>query len=150
LQLWRLPADQFKTLPPSQFRLVPQSSLILLVLVVGMTMMGLAASLREIVKELPVFKRERSVGLSTSAYVLSKASVLGLIVAYQAAAYMTISTLNQGGPTQAVVLGWPLGELIVVAALTGIAAVALGLACSSVVNSVAAAVGFLPVLLIFQ
>jgi ABC-type multidrug transport system ATPase subunit/pSer/pThr/pTyr-binding forkhead associated (FHA) protein len=37
LQLWRLPADQFKTLPPTQFRLVPQASLILLVLAIGMT-----------------------------------------------------------------------------------------------------------------
>jgi ABC-type multidrug transport system ATPase subunit/pSer/pThr/pTyr-binding forkhead associated (FHA) protein len=150
LQLWRLPADQFKTLPSSQIRLVPQSSLILLVLAIGMTMMGLTGSLREVVKELPVFRRERAVGLSTSAYVLSKVSVLGLIVIFQAVVYMTISTLNQGGPKDAVVLGWPLGELIVVAALMGIAAVALGLLCSSVVNSVAAAIALLPVLLIFQ
>jgi hypothetical protein len=82
--------------------------------------------------------------------VLSKVSVLGLIMIYQAVVYMTISTLNQGGPKDAVVLGWPLGELIVVAALMGIAAVALGLLCSSVVNSVAAAIALLPVLLIFQ
>ena len=150
LQLWRLPADQFKTLPPSQIRLVPQSSLILLVLAIGMTMMGLTSALREIVKEQPVFKRERSVGLSISAYMLSKISILGLIVIYQAAVYMTVSTLNQSGPKNAVVLGWPLGELIVIGALTGIAAVALGLACSSFVNSVAAAIALLPVLLIFQ
>src|SRR2546423_4282670 len=99
LQLWRLPADQFKDLPATQIRLVPQASLVLLVLAIGMTMMGLTASLREIVKELPVFKRERSVGLSTSAYVLSKLSVLGLIVVYQATVYMAISTANEGeGP----------------------------------------------------
>ena len=89
---------------------MPQASLILLVLAIGMTMMGLTASLREIVKELPVFKRERAVGLSTSAYVLSKMSVLGLIVVYQAVAYMLISTANQDGPRDAVVLGWPLGR----------------------------------------
>ena len=150
LQLWRLPTNQFATLPPTQFRLVPQASLILLVLAIGMTMMGLTASLREIVKELPVFKRERAVGLSTSAYVLSKMSVLGLIVVYQAFAYMLISTANQGGPRDAVVLGWPQGELIVAGIGIGMAAVALGLLCSSLVNSVAAAIALLPILLICQ
>jgi hypothetical protein len=150
LQLWRLPSDQFKELPATEIRLVPQASLILLVLAIGMTILGLTNSLREIVKELPVFKRERSVGLTTSAYVLSKMTVLGLIVVYQAVVYMSISTANQHGPPDAVVLGWPLGELIVAAALIGIAAVAMGLACSSLVNSVAAAIALLPVLLIFQ
>jgi hypothetical protein len=48
------------------------------------------------------------------------------------------------------VLGWPLGELMVAGALMGIAALALGLLCSSLVNSVAAAIALLPVLLIFQ
>jgi len=150
LQLWRLPADQFKDLPATQIRLVPQGSLVLLVLAIGMTMMGLTASLREVVKELPVFKRERAVGLSISAYVLSKLSVLGLIVVYQAIVYMLVSTANQGGPKSAVIFGNPHVELIVAAALMGLAAVALGLACSSLVSSVAAAIALLPVLLIFQ
>jgi ABC-type multidrug transport system ATPase subunit/pSer/pThr/pTyr-binding forkhead associated (FHA) protein len=150
LQLWRLPTDQFKELPPSQLRLVPQTSLILLVLAIGMTMMGLTGSLREVVKELPVFKRERAVGLSISAYVLSKLSVLGLIVVYQAVVYMLVSTANQGGPSSAVIFGNPRVELIVAGALMGLAAVSLGLACSSLVSSVAAAIALLPVLLIFQ
>src|SRR5438094_331763 len=128
LQLWRLPADQFKALPATEIRLVPQASLILLVLAIGMTMLGLTNSLREIVRELPVFKRERSVGLTTSAYVLSKMTVLGLIVVYQAVVYMAISTANQHGPPDAVVLGWPLAELVVAGALIGVAAVAIGLA----------------------
>jgi len=150
LQLWRMPAGQFAVLPAGQFRLVPQASLVLLVLAIGMTMMGFTASLREVVKELPVFKRERAVGLSTSAYVLSKMTVLGLIIVYEAVVYMAISTANQNGPNSAVVLGWPLGELIVAAIGIGVAAVALGLLISSLVNSVAAAIALLPVLLIVQ
>ncbi|HST26081.1 MAG TPA: FHA domain-containing protein [Gaiellaceae bacterium] len=150
LQLWRMPTDQFKVLPAGQFRLVPQASLVLLVLAIGMTMMGFTASLREVVKELPVFKRERAVGLSTSAYVLSKMTILGLIIAYEAVVYMTISTANQGGPKSAVLIGWPLGELILAAIGVGIAAVAIGLLVSSLVNSVAAAIAVLPVLLIVQ
>ena len=102
----------------------------LLVLAIAMTMIGLSNSLREIVKELPVFRRERAVGLSASAYVASKMLVLGALVVVQAAIYASLATLGQGGPRQAVVLGWPLGELIVACAATGVAAVALGLLVS--------------------
>ena len=97
-----------------------------------------------------MFKRERAVGLSISAYVLSKMTVLGLIVIYQAVVYMAISTANQHGPANAVVLGWPLGELIVAAFLTGLAAVALGLMCSALVSSVNAAIALLPILILLQ
>jgi ABC transport system ATP-binding/permease protein len=150
LQLWRLPSGQFKPLPATQLRVVPQASLVLLVLAVGMTLLGLSASLREIVKEQPVVRRERSVGLSVSAYVLSKALVLGLIVSFQAVVYTAISVSLQGGPSDAVVLGWPLGELMVAGALTGLAAVALGLMCSALVDSVNAAIALLPIILIMQ
>ena len=147
LQLVRLPGDQFATTP---VRLVSQASLVLLVLAIAMTMIGLSNSLREVVKELPVFRRERAVGLSTSAYVASKMLVLGALTVFQAAVYTTVATADQGGPNSAVVLGWPLGELIVAGAATGIAAVATGLFVSSIVNSTNTAVALLPVLLIVQ
>jgi ABC-type multidrug transport system ATPase subunit/pSer/pThr/pTyr-binding forkhead associated (FHA) protein len=147
LQLWRLPADQLASSP---LRVVSEASIVLLVITIAMTMIGLSNSLREIVKELPVFRRERAVGLSTSAYVASKVLVLSVITACQAAVYIALATAGQGGPTSAVVLGWPLGELIVAGALTGIAAVALGLAVSAMVNSTNAAIALLPALLIGQ
>ena len=147
LQLWRLPGGQLATRP---LHLVSYASVVLLVLAVAMTMIGLSNSLREIVKELPVFRRERAVGLSTSAYVASKMLVLGALVVVQAAIYASLATLGQGGPRQAVVLGWPLGELIIACAATGVAAVALGLLVSSLVNSTNAAVAMLPALLIGQ
>ncbi len=147
LALWRLPADQFAGSP---LRVVSEASLVLLVIAIAMTMIGLSNSLREIVKELPVFRRERAVGLSASAYVASKMLVLGAVTACQAAVYVALATLDQGGPSDGVVLGWPLGELIVAGAATGIAAVALGLAVSSMVNSTNAAIALLPALLIGQ
>lgn len=147
LQLWRLPGDQLATTP---LRVVSQASLVLLLIALAMTLIGLSNSLREVVKELPVLRRERAVGLSTSAYVASKMLVLGALTVCQAAVYVAIATANQGGPRSAVVLGWPLGELIVAAAATGIAAVALGLLVSSIVNSTSAAVALLPALLIGQ
>ena len=147
LQLWRLPGGQLATEP---LHLVSYASIVLLVLAIAMTMLGLSNSLREIVKELPVFRRERAVGLSISAYVASKMLVLGALTILQAAIYTSLATLGEGGPKQAVVLGWPLGELIVASAATGVAAVALGLLVSALVNSTNAAVALLPALLIGQ
>jgi ABC-type multidrug transport system ATPase subunit/pSer/pThr/pTyr-binding forkhead associated (FHA) protein/ABC-type multidrug transport system permease subunit len=150
LNVWRLPTDELQVLPPTQLRVVSQASLILLVIVLGMTLIGLSNGIREIVRELPVFKRERSVGLTASAYVLSKAAVLAVIIIVQAAIYVSISLSFQGGPRDATVLGWPLGEIIVVGAVTGITAMSLALAASAFVNSTNAAVALMPILLIGQ
>jgi ABC-type multidrug transport system ATPase subunit len=150
LNVWRLPTDELEILPRTEIRIVSQASLVLLVIVIGMTLLGLSNGIREIVRELPVFRRERAVGLSVSAYVLSKAVVLAVITLYQAAVYVSISLSLQGGPRDAVLLGWPLGELIAVAAATGITAVSLALVASAIVNSTNAAVALLPILLIGQ
>jgi ABC transport system ATP-binding/permease protein len=57
---------------------------LLWLLVVGVTWMGLASTILEIVKETSVYRRERAVGLSIGAYVGSKAVVLGGISMVQA------------------------------------------------------------------
>ena len=44
-------------------------------LALGATWLGTSNAIREIVKELPVYERERAIGLSASAYVASKALV---------------------------------------------------------------------------
>ncbi|WP_219419295.1 FHA domain-containing protein [Pseudonocardia nigra] len=45
-----------------------QPNQLLLVLVLGGALMGIAASIRELVKERPVYRRERAIGLSLGAY----------------------------------------------------------------------------------
>ena len=53
---------------------------LLLVIVLGATLMGAASSVREIVKERPIYQRERSIGLSAGAYLWSKVVVLSAVV----------------------------------------------------------------------
>jgi hypothetical protein len=107
-------------------------------------------AVREIVKERSVLTRERAVGLSIPAYLVSKAAVLGTVCIAQAAVVVGFTTLDQGGPNDALVLGFPRVELTVVLALTGIAAMAQGLLVSALVSSENLAMTLLPVLLIVQ
>lgn len=150
LMLWRLPANELDDLPLGQIRVISQASLVWFVPVLGMTQLGLSNAIREIVKERPVFVRERAVGLSLSAYLVSKILVLGVITVIQAAFLVPIALARQNGPPDSLVLSPPVVELVAVGAATGIAAVALGLAVSAAVNTPTAALALLPILVIGQ
>ncbi|MBI2169490.1 MAG: FHA domain-containing protein [Actinobacteria bacterium] len=153
-----LGALMLTTLPPGQLALpavgeipiVSRSSLVLFNLIVGATYLGAANAIREIVKELPILRRERAVGVSLSAYVTSKALLLGILTAAQAMVFTVVTTARQDGPADALVLGSPLLELAVVVALTGVAAMALGLLISALAPTVDRAMTLLPVVLILQ
>ncbi len=58
---------------------------ILMIIAVGACFAGSANSVRELIKERVIYERERAVGLSRSAYLMSKVIVLGLITALQGA-----------------------------------------------------------------
>jgi hypothetical protein len=113
------------------------------VLALSAVWFGCINSCREIVKEGPVFARERMVGLNPTAYVLSKLFVLGLLSFIQA--LCLIFLVNHWVPLG----GSPLLHLAMVyaASLTG---TCLGLAISSVVATTDRAVAFVPILLLPQ
>ena len=56
----------------------------LLILCVGGVLTGAANAVRELVKERVIYQRERAVGLSRSAYLMSKVVVLGTVTVLQA------------------------------------------------------------------
>jgi hypothetical protein len=60
------------------------ASTVLLSVVLGATFLGQSNAIREICKELPIYVRERAVGLSVVSYVASKAVVLGTITVAEA------------------------------------------------------------------
>jgi hypothetical protein len=122
----------------------------LLVIVLGITWLGMSNAIREIAKELPIYRRERAAGLSISAYLASKIAVLGVIVGAQTAVLLVLATARQHGPDHAAAIGWPFGELLVIGVLTGLAATALGLLASALAKTPDRATTILPVLLIFQ
>lgn len=132
--LARLPVDQLAD-PASGALAFSQAPMVLFLLAVGITQIATSTAVREIVKEREILRRERAVGVSLSAYLASKIAVLGVLTAIQAAVVVLLATGRQGGPGSGVVLGSGRLELVAVAALVAMGAMALGLLVSAVVSS---------------
>ena len=150
LVLAALPTGELGPPPLSEVRLVSAAGIVLFVILVGATWLGANNAIREIAREIPMLRRDRAAGLSLSAYVTSKALVLGILTVGQAVVLVALATARQEGPGDAIVLGWPMGELMVVVAMAGLAAMALALFVSAVAGSAERATSILPVVLILQ
>jgi len=109
---------------------------VLLILVMGACLIGVANAVRELVKERPIYNRERAAGLSPGAYLASKFIVLGLISAVQAVVLVLIGLAGRPLPRHGAVLtGAPLVELMLGIAVLAVASMTAGLLISAVVNS---------------
>lgn len=150
IMLIALPAGELGPIALPEIRVVSQAPLVVLTIVLGVTELGAFNTIREIAEELPLYRRERAVGLSISAYVSSKAVVFGVITVFQAILLGVIGLARQNGPQDALVFGWALGELLIVLVLCGLAAMALGLFVSAAVNTVDRAMTFLPIIFIMM
>ncbi|MFD7230409.1 FHA domain-containing protein [Streptomyces sp. NPDC059881] len=107
----------------------------LLVLCVGGVLTGAANAVRELVKERVIYRRERAVGLSRSAYLTSKVVVLGVVTVAQAVVLTLVGLfgvdLNAPGG-RGVVLP-PLIEITVAVALLSFTSMMIGLVISALV-----------------
>ncbi len=107
---------------------------------------GALASAREIVREVPLVRRETSIGSGISAYLLSKAVVLCGLVSIQTvvltALVLSLRPLHESSTTAALVLG--------ILILTSWAGVGMGLLISAVASTEDQAASFIPLLLIPQ
>ena len=92
-------------------------------------------SFREIVKELPIVRRERSIGLSLSAYLMSKLVVLIPFVVMQTTILTLAAVARQNGPHFSNVISPPVLEMLFDAAVCGIAAMIMGLLISAAVST---------------
>ncbi|BEH76802.1 ABC transporter ATP-binding/permease Rv1747 [Mycobacterium pseudoshottsii] len=109
---------------------------ILVLLNVGAVFMGTALTIRDLIGERAIFRREQAVGLSTTAYLLAKICVYTVFAVVQSAIVTIIVLIGKGGPTQgAVALGKPGLELFADVAATCVASAMLGLALSAVAKS---------------
>ncbi|MEH0474413.1 ATP-binding cassette domain-containing protein [Streptomyces sp. B21-097] len=108
----------------------------LLVLCVGGVLTGAANAVRELVKERVIYRRERAVGLSRSAYLMSKVVVLGAVTVGQAVVLTLVALLgvDLNAPGGRGVLTAPLVEIAVAVALLGFTAMMLGLVVSALVR----------------
>ncbi|HMD93371.1 MAG TPA: FHA domain-containing protein [Trebonia sp.] len=109
---------------------------LLMILVMSACLIGIANAVRELVKERPIYTRERAAGLSPGAYLLSKLIVLGFISAVQAVVLVAIGLAGRPLPKHGVVLSAaPLVEIMLAMALLAIASMTIGLLISAAVNS---------------
>ncbi|MBD0690016.1 FHA domain-containing protein [Streptomyces sp. CBMA123] len=116
----------------------------LLTLCLGGVLIGSANAVREVVKERAIYQRERVVGLSRSAYLVSKVVVLGLVTAAQSAVLTVVGLAGVGltaqprpnapPPVTSGVLLPQLPELILAIALLGFTSMMLGLVVSAFVG----------------
>ncbi|AYE94496.1 ABC transporter ATP-binding protein [Mycobacterium paragordonae] len=113
-----------------------QPGQILVMLNVGAVFMGTALTIRDLVGERPIFKREQAVGLSTGAYLAAKIVVFCAFAIMQAFIATTIAVIGWGKPLSgAVLLGDVRFELFVTVAATCVASAILGMALSAIAKS---------------
>ena len=112
---------------------------ILVMLNVGAIFMGTALTIRALIGERAIFRREQAVGLSTTAYLLAKVFVFTLFAIVQSAIVTAIAIIGKGWGPGAVDSGALLGnrsvELFVDIAVTTVAAAMVGLALSALARS---------------
>ena len=109
---------------------------ILVLLNVGAIFMGTALTIRDLIGERAIFRREQAVGLSTTAYLLAKVCVYTVFAVVQSAIVTAIVVWGKGPPTQgAVMLGNPSLELFVDIAAACVASAMVGLALSAIAKS---------------
>jgi ABC-2 type transporter len=109
---------------------------ILMLLNISAVFMGTALTIRDLVGERAIFRREQSVGLSASAYLLAKIGVYGVAATVHTAILAAIVLIGKGGPTRgAVVLGNSTAELYITLAVTALIAALNGMAMSAAARS---------------
>ncbi|MCX6463407.1 MAG: ATP-binding cassette domain-containing protein [Pseudonocardiales bacterium] len=123
---------------------------LMLVLIVGGSLVGLAAAIRELVKERAVYVRERAIGLSSSAYLLSKLLVLGVLCGIQAVVFTLVSLLGRDAPDEALLLPSPMAEVVLAVVAVTLASMVVGLLISALVDNADRAMPLLVLVLMVQ
>ncbi|OMC32326.1 ABC transporter ATP-binding protein [Mycobacterium colombiense] len=113
-----------------------EAGMILTLLTMAAAFMGTALTIRDLIGERPIFRREQAVGLSSTAYLLAKVAVFCTFAVIQAAIATAIVVVGKGPPTRpAALLGNATLELFAGVAATCVAAAMLGLLLSALARS---------------
>ena len=120
---------------------------LLLALVSSACLAGAATSVREIVKERPIYVRERAVGQSAGAYLSSKLLVLGIISVVESSILVLLGLAGRPMPSSGALLtGTPLIELLLGIAVLAVASMCIGLVGSALITTSDKTVPFLVLL----
>lgn len=130
-----IPGDSGLERPASTSPNAHEAIEILAALNIAAVIVGSALTIRAVVEERRVFRREQAVGLSTPAYLAAKLVVFGLAALILTAVFFAIVIVVKGGPVHgAVLLGNATVELYVSVAVTAVVSAVVGLALSATGN----------------
>jgi ABC-type multidrug transport system ATPase subunit len=141
------------TLEPFKKELLPPMPLFM---AAAVTWFGALSSAREIVKELPIFRRERLAGLRIWPYLMSKISFLALLCLAQTALFFLVLlfkinfTHGLSTPTLSGVFFGPTIEIFITLLLTSFSAMGMGLLISASSENPDLALSLVPLFLIPQ
>ncbi len=120
----------------------------LLSVVLGVAYIGASNAARELVKERPMYDREKLFGVSRRAYVGSKFVVLGLLTVLQSICLVVLGLGFAGVSSSGVFLSPSVVELLGTIVLVGFAALSMGLLLSALSSTTDRATAALPVVLL--
>lgn len=123
---------------------------LLLVLVMGASLMGAAGTIRELVKERALYRRECGVGVLRGPYLLAKILFFGAVAAGQGTVLATLALWGRTPAPAAVVLPSPTAEITLVVACVAVASALLGLLVSALVRDEGQALPLLVLLTMAQ
>ena len=107
----------------------------LMILILGTVFIGLSTAIQEIIKEDPIRLREKSVGIRSGTYLISKVLVLGIITTIQTLIFTAIILFNRPVPPTGLQFGNGYFEILALTVLLGFSSMCLGLLVSSALSS---------------
>jgi ABC-type multidrug transport system ATPase subunit len=119
----------------SGFLLNPIARSTLMILILGTVFVGLSTAIQEIIKENPIRLREKSVGIRSGTYLMSKVLVLGVITTLQTIIFAAIVLFNRPLPQQGVFFANAYLEILLIVSLLGLTSMCLGLVISALLSS---------------
>lgn len=133
----------------ASYSVVGKSQTLLLMLALASVLLGLFGSAYEIVKERPIYLRERMVTLRLLPYLSSKVAVLGAFALLQCLLFLLVVALKIRLPREGVLLPAPV-EMYLTLVMGAWAAILLGLMVSALVPNTNSVIYVILLLLFFQ
>jgi ABC-type multidrug transport system ATPase subunit/ABC-type transport system involved in multi-copper enzyme maturation permease subunit len=107
----------------------------LMILILGTVFIGLSTAIQEIIKENPIRLREKSVGIRSGTYLMSKVLVLGVITSLQSLLFAAIVLFNRPVPKVGLLINSGYLEILLIVILLGFGSMCIGLLISALLSS---------------
>ncbi|MBI1876889.1 MAG: ABC transporter permease [Chloroflexi bacterium] len=116
------------------YSIAAETQTVLFIMALSGSLLGIFSTAYELIKEEPIYRRERMLGLKVIPYFASKFVVLGAFMAVQIALFLLVLAFNVQFPSTGVIFWAPL-EYYLTLLLTVLASIALGLFISASASS---------------